>query len=34
MIGTFAWTAVSDRIIAVKRATALMDVIGVEGRDL
>jgi hypothetical protein len=34
MIGTFAWTAVSDMIIAVKKARALMDVIGVEGRDL
>jgi hypothetical protein len=34
MIGTFAWTEVSNTIIAVKKARALMDVIGVEGRDL
>jgi hypothetical protein len=34
MIGTFAWTPVSDIIIAGKKARALMDVISVEGGDL
>jgi len=34
MIGTVPWTEFSDVIIAMKQANPLMDVIGVEGRDL
>ena len=34
MMGTVPWTEVSAVIIAMKQANALMDVIGVEGRDL
>jgi hypothetical protein len=34
MMGTVPWTEVSDVIIAMRQANALMDVIGVEGRDL
>jgi hypothetical protein len=34
MMGTVQWTEVSTVIIAMKQANALMDVIGVEGRDL